>query len=563
MENNKKTTQVKKASTKKNTTKNVQVKKTTVKKNIKKSKKAFTLIELLAVIIILGVLMIIAIPSVTRYIQDSRDSSYITTAQSFIDSARVMANSGELSMYDPDTTYYIPKDCIGLEKGGDSPYGEFTDAYVVVTYNGKGFDYYWTSNDVTGHGIYLAYGEDLNTDLIVTSMEDVDTTIGVGDRSKVIIFDDSCSTILSSESVTNSIPENGIGSSDTYVKPDYSNYLRKMNSDDPFSGASFSKASVESLYTLRTNVVPTTGTVAFGSIPTSGIDVSQQQNGSIMLWAKDEDNDGMYELYLGQKGGVTTNPNSQYLFQGFTNATYFDLSNMNTKNTTSMYRMFNWSINNSPTFKIVGMDKWDVSNVTNMSDMFKYCGENASSWDIGDLSKWNVSKVTNLGSMFYYAGRKASHWYIGDISNWDVSKVTTMNYMFGYVASNDTNWNIGNLSKWNVSSVKDLACMFYSAATRSSTWNIGDLSKWNVSNVTNMWGMFNGAGSSAKKFDIGDLSNWDTSKVTDMERMFSGTASSATEKVDPNVSGWNVSKVTSYNNFNYSATWITPPTWVN
>ena len=140
MENNKKTTQVKKASTKKNTTKNVQVKKTTVKKNVKKSKKAFTLIELLAVIIILGVLMIIAIPSVTSYINSSRKSAYITTAQNFVDSARVMVNSGKYGMYDPDVTYYIPKACVSLEKGGDSPYGELNDAYVAVTYRGNSFD---------------------------------------------------------------------------------------------------------------------------------------------------------------------------------------------------------------------------------------------------------------------------------------------------------------------------------------------------------------------------------------------------------------------------------------
>ena len=40
-------------------------------KSIKHKKKAFTLIELLAVIIILGILMIIAIPAVSKYIRDS------------------------------------------------------------------------------------------------------------------------------------------------------------------------------------------------------------------------------------------------------------------------------------------------------------------------------------------------------------------------------------------------------------------------------------------------------------------------------------------------------------
>ena len=41
--------------------------------------RAFTLIELLAAIIIMGILVLIAIPAVTNYIRDSRKTSYINT----------------------------------------------------------------------------------------------------------------------------------------------------------------------------------------------------------------------------------------------------------------------------------------------------------------------------------------------------------------------------------------------------------------------------------------------------------------------------------------------------
>ena len=41
--------------------------------------KGLTLIELLAVIIILGILMLIAIPSVTNYINNFRKESYVNT----------------------------------------------------------------------------------------------------------------------------------------------------------------------------------------------------------------------------------------------------------------------------------------------------------------------------------------------------------------------------------------------------------------------------------------------------------------------------------------------------
>ena len=101
-----------------------------------KNKKGFTLIELLAVIIILGVIMLIAIPSVTRYINESRKDTYIDTARQIVKGAIPMINSGELDVYDMDTTYYIPASCIPTENSMSSPFGEFEQAYVIVGYTG-------------------------------------------------------------------------------------------------------------------------------------------------------------------------------------------------------------------------------------------------------------------------------------------------------------------------------------------------------------------------------------------------------------------------------------------
>ena len=49
--------------------------------------KGFTLIEILAVIIVLGIIMIIAIPAVTKNISDTRETTFITTTNiDFFDS---------------------------------------------------------------------------------------------------------------------------------------------------------------------------------------------------------------------------------------------------------------------------------------------------------------------------------------------------------------------------------------------------------------------------------------------------------------------------------------------
>ena len=80
-----------------------------------KDNKGFTLIELLAVIVILAILMLVAIPSVSTYITSSRKEAFIDNAKSTVKGVLNDVNSGKYSMYDTDTTYYIPASCVKKE----------------------------------------------------------------------------------------------------------------------------------------------------------------------------------------------------------------------------------------------------------------------------------------------------------------------------------------------------------------------------------------------------------------------------------------------------------------
>ena len=183
---------VKKAATTKKIT-------TSTTKSKKKKKRAFTLIELLAVIIILGILMIIAIPAVTSYISDSRKSAYVNTAKEVVAGTRNLVNEGKLGMYDTNTTYYIPAKYVNTENELKSPYGEFLDnsAYVGVIYNGQGYKYYWISSDDAGQGVpNITLADKLDTDDIVSDLNptDIQTTvesIGIGNRTKIRVLNSS------------------------------------------------------------------------------------------------------------------------------------------------------------------------------------------------------------------------------------------------------------------------------------------------------------------------------------------------------------------------------------
>ena len=174
-------------------------------------KNGFTLIELLAVIIILGILMLIAIPSVTAYINNSRKDAYVDSIKEITKGAVILVNSGELNVNDPDTTYYIPVDAISTENGVfKSPYGDIDEAYVIVTYNGDDFNYYFLGKDETDIGIDKpTEDEKIDKDKIVSNIDVINTGIGIGDREKIIIYNSDL-TIKENKTSVDNIPEGDI-----------------------------------------------------------------------------------------------------------------------------------------------------------------------------------------------------------------------------------------------------------------------------------------------------------------------------------------------------------------
>jgi len=270
-------------------------------------------------------------------------------------------------------------------------------------------------------------------------------------------------------------------------------------------------------------------------------DVSTTQDRSIMAWYTDEDNNGKYELYIGQLGGVVANPDSSFLFNNFSNVTSMDLSKLITSNVTSMRDMVasnnnlaSLDVSNFDTSKVTNMQgmfynskittldlsNFDTRNVTNMHGMF----DSASSLTILDVGNFNTSNVTDMNKMFYNTSSLTSL----DLSSFNTSNVTDMDKMF-YNTSSLTSLD---LSSFNTSNVTNMANMFRGASSLTRL----DVSSFDTSNVHYMWSMFNGASSLTSL----DVSSFDTSNVIDMGDMFNG-ASSLTSL---DLSNFDTSKVT-------------------
>ncbi len=307
------------------------------------------------------------------------------------------------------------------------------------------------------------------------------------------------------------------------------------SSTSTFLNTEVLRNQIESINIEKTNVVPNDAKYSK--------DISSKQDGSVMLWYTDKDNNSLYEISIGsENGSVEANTNGAGMFAYLDNVSSLDLSGLDTSNMTSMSRMFynstsltNIDVSGFDTSKVVNMDymfngcnnleslnlsNFNTSNVTSMYGMFYGCSNLV---DI-DLSSFNTSKVTNMGSLFNGCSNLTSI----NITNFDTSNVTEMSGMFRYCSSL-TNLDLSNFSTGSV--------IYMNYAFQGCTLlKKLDLSSFNTSNVTNMMWMFDGCSS----LEEIDLSSFNTSKVTDMTWLFKGCKS----LTSINVSNFDTSKVT-------------------
>lgn len=139
-----------------------------------KNQKGFTLVELLAVMVILGIIMAVAIPNVTGILYKNRSSTYVEDAKKLATTAEYKLRGSSSDIVKPSNGQCIVMNLAYLDNSEfeEPPNGgEYlkNQSFVIIKKNGNSYEYYVQlvekiKDGVDGRGIPLINAQALNAD---------------------------------------------------------------------------------------------------------------------------------------------------------------------------------------------------------------------------------------------------------------------------------------------------------------------------------------------------------------------------------------------------------------
>ena len=152
--------------------------------------RGFTLIEIVATTVILAIVMGVAIASYTNIVLESKREAFIAEANVHVRGIKQYIESEGIDVEDDNAVYYF--DYKLVVDSSKSPFGEWKECYVVVTYDAESEKntYYWTGLDKAGWGIKLQKVVDDFTqeDVVQNKFKRVDKGSSIDGRDNVVII---------------------------------------------------------------------------------------------------------------------------------------------------------------------------------------------------------------------------------------------------------------------------------------------------------------------------------------------------------------------------------------
>ena len=154
-----------------------------------KNKKGFTLVELLAVIVMISILVIFAIVAVTRYVEHTRTTAFVEDAKTIATAVRSNYASGDIEQL-AGVTETVSKvsysgdainNVLNKNLGKSSFQSNYVHSGMVIVKldgedNSKKYDYFVCLIDEAGHGFNYVKLEDLDEEHFSTDLQGSDCT---------------------------------------------------------------------------------------------------------------------------------------------------------------------------------------------------------------------------------------------------------------------------------------------------------------------------------------------------------------------------------------------------
>ena len=298
----------------------------------------------------------------------------------------------------------------------------------------------------------------------------------------------------------NNIPENTVLKS--YLNFKMSNPNRMVTSDSGDASTNYLTGTVtkDKIETVKFEM---------GKEPTdvniiSKFDASEKQDGSIIGYYTDKDNNGLYELTFVSEEVIYANESANWLFGNLNNVKEFKFYNFSTFKVSDLQYMF------YKCYLVTNLDisSFDTSYAIYINGLFCEC----RNLQTIDLKNFDTSKVIDMRDMF------GDCYSLSNINfgEFDTSSVTNMWHMF----AGCTNLEKLNLSGFDTTNVTNMNCMFYQCTSLTEL----DLSFFDTKNVTDMEYMFSECSNLkiiyVKELDGSGNAGWSTASIKNSNDMF-------------------------------------------